>query len=93
MTSFAEEFIAYYKAKESYTKLLHQSAKAYPTKDASTNGHSSGKVKKATRKEHDFFLLELSEPRVDIAALMAEMQMAQEETREKPSKENSKGKK
>ncbi|MCJ1471002.1 hypothetical protein MMC07_009650 [Pseudocyphellaria aurata] len=98
MTSFEEAVQEYYKAKESYTKLLHESIRAPRTNDASTNGHDAEKGENATGNE-DWFLRDLLDssandcPKLDIGALMAKLQIAQEEPGKTPAKEKAKGRK
>lgn len=95
-SSFEEGAESYYKAKESYTELLHQCAVAEPTEDASTNGHSS--VPKSSGEE-DPFSQNLSESlanvfsKLDIAAAMAKSKNAKAEPHREQPKGKSKGKK
>lgn len=95
-SNFEEEVESYYKAKESYTELLHQCAVAEPTEDASTNGHSS---EQKSSREEDPFSQNVSESlanifsKLDIAAAMAKSKNANDEPHRKQPKGKSKGKK
>lgn len=90
------EVEAYYKAKESYTDLLHQCAAAESTEDASTNGHAAWR---RSRKEEDPFTQKLSESianafsKLDIAAALAKSKNAQDVPHKEQQKGKSKGKK
>lgn len=95
-SSFEDEVESYYKAKESYTQLLHQCAVAESTEAPLTNGYPSGR--KSTREE-DPLLPKLSESmanafsKLDIAAAMTSSKNTKDEPRKEQPKGKSKGKK
>lgn len=99
-SSFEDEVESYYKAKESYTELLHQCATAESTAEstdvASTNGHAAGEK---SLWEEDPLSQKLSESiadafsKIDLAAAMAESKATKDEPRKEQPKGKSKGKK
>lgn len=99
-SSFEDEVESYYKAKESYTELLHQcaAAESESTQDPSTNDHPSPSGRKSFSEE-DTLSQQLSESMVnafsklDIAAKMASSKKTKDEPRKEQQKGKSKGKK
>ena len=97
-SSFEDEVESYYKAKESYTQLLHQCAAAESTEDPSTNGHPSPS-ERTSLGEEDALSQKLSESmanafsKLDVAAKMANSKKTKDEPRKEQQKGKSKGKK
>lgn len=106
-SSFEDEVESYYKAKESYTELLHQCATAESTAEstdeASTNGHAAGEKslweedplsQKLSESMADAFAkIDLAAARIGLTAAMAKSKTTKDEPRKEQPKGKSKGKK